>query len=538
MTRPAGCSEALPTDHETTAVLCVGAEVCSATAITKPGGVASFSCAIPEVAVLEKVDEAPAAPSEVSTPVMGLTVVREVTPGVLGPVQTPKSAEIVPGSVEDDIARKIRYDHRQKLIREIAASQLLQEELAKNSPNLVMAASFLSQVCGTDPGFRKLKETAGARIKKGLEDKEAGSKSDGVDCDVSTATNFGDLTDTADVAIAFVATAREGTAELPTAVASTSEQLNPDGDVTDAGSVADSIMSVGSSSSDQDQSHSTCGSSVSASDNRKRVAEESPEREREDSSRREFPGRVTRSAAGCRVYIPPVGDDKGELPARIISDHGSVGEKITGPQDNIVTVSHGGEIEGTELGDMGVSDTREETGGGHDVTVSTITATPLPSPFPVTSTPDSVPHVMTMARRLPEAVEMPILVIAHVRDAVVDNRLPPGPIVNDETLAMSTIATEDEFGRDTCVVNEICQMIEGMPKPWSAYRAFEAATARFPNIDRAALRLTTMAVLMGQRRCINRMTNAGMQSGPRRDEDGAIYLELNNTCADEYRNSY
>jgi len=56
--------------------------------------------------------------------------------------------------------------------------------------------------------------------------------------------------------------------------------------------------------------------------------------------------------------------------------------------------------------------------------------------------------------------------------------------------------------------------------------------------ENAALRLTTMAVLVGQRRCITRMTNAGMQSGPRRNENGPIYLELNNACADEYRNSY
>jgi len=80
----------------------------------------------------------------------------------------------------------------------------------------------------------------------------------------------------------------------------------------------------------------------------------------------------------------------------------------------------------------------------------------------------------------------------------------------------------DEFGRDTCVVNEVCQLLEDMPRPWSAYRAFEAATARFPNIDRAALRLTVLAVLMGQRCCANRMTTAG----------------LNSACGDDYRNSY
>jgi len=119
------------------------------------------------------------------------------------------------------------------------------------------------------------------------------------------------------------------------------------------------------------------------------------------------------------------------------------------------------------------------------------------------------------------------------------NDLPGATIGIIATIEPSrVIVLVNEFRRDTCVVNEVCQMIEEMPRPWSAYRAFEVATARFPNIDRAALRLTVLAVLMGQRRCINRMTTAGMQSGPRCDKDGKIYLELNNTCADEYRNSF
>jgi len=80
----------------------------------------------------------------------------------------------------------------------------------------------------------------------------------------------------------------------------------------------------------------------------------------------------------------------------------------------------------------------------------------------------------------------------------------------------------DEFGRDTCIVDEVCQMIKDMPRPWSAYRVFEAATARFPNIDRATLRMTVLAVLMGQRRCAIKMTTAG----------------INSACADAYRNSF
>jgi len=81
-------------------------------------------------------------------------------------------------------------------------------------------------------------------------------------------------------------------------------------------------------------------------------------------------------------------------------------------------------------------------------------------------------------------------------------------------------------------------MIEALPRPWSAYRAFEAASAQFPNIDRTALRMTMMAVLMGQRRCVNRLTTTGMTTGARRDKNGAAYVELNNACADDYRNSY
>jgi len=267
MPSPAGCPETRTTGAVlTTAVFGVGAGARSDTPTTNLGGVASFSCAIPEVPAHEGFDEAPAAPSEVPTPMIGMTIVREIASDVQGPVQTPKSTEIVPGSVEDDIARKIRYDHRQKLIREIAASQLLQEELAKNNPNLVMAASFLSQVSGTDAGYRKLKETAGARIKKGLEDAEAGSRSDGGDWDISIATNTGDLTDTDNAAIVPVAIVHEETAELQTAELPNAidqlnpegdaiDQLSPEGDATDAVSVADSVMSVGSSSSDRDQSH-------------------------------------------------------------------------------------------------------------------------------------------------------------------------------------------------------------------------------------------------------------------------------------------
>jgi len=43
---------------------------------------------------------------------------------------------------------------------------------------------------------------------------------------------------------------------------------------------------------------------------------------------------------------------------------------------------------------------------------------------------------------------------------------------------------------------------------------------------------------MAVRKPFNRLTNAGLVAGSRRDENGATYIELNNVCADDYRNSY
>jgi len=149
-----------------------------------------------------------------------------------------------------------------------------------------------------------------------------------------------------------------------------------------------------------------------------------------------------------------------------------------------------------------------------------------------------------------EPTVMPRIGSVPVEDSLSRTKAVPGPSVHavDPVLSFpeadriaaptQMIFLVDEWGRNTCVINEVCELIESMPRPWSAYRAFEAASARFPNIVRGALRFAVMAVLMGQRRCVNRLTNAGLVAGLRRDENGATYIELNNACADDYRNSY
>jgi len=102
----------------------------------------------------------------------------------------------------------------------------------------------------------------------------------------------------------------------------------------------DTFMSIGSSTEGSPE-HSTCGSSASASDSRKRAADESPDRRDDVTSRRKFPGRITRSAAGCRIYIPIAG--KGDYPGSVLKDDGTFVQRITeGQEDEAVAEGEGG----------------------------------------------------------------------------------------------------------------------------------------------------------------------------------------------------
>jgi len=106
----------------------------------------------------------------------------------------------------------------------------------------------------------------------------------------------------------------------------------------DVVSLDGSVMSINGSSSQESPDHSTCGSSVSASESRKRAADASPEREHEENSRRDFPRRVTRSAAGCRIYIPPITDEGDDCPMRVLKDDGTIRQTITvGQEEGIAT---------------------------------------------------------------------------------------------------------------------------------------------------------------------------------------------------------
>jgi len=72
----------------------------------------------------------------------------------------------------------------------------------------------------------------------------------------------------------------------------------------------DAAISIGDSDNEEGISEdysgtgsSSCGESMTSRGSRKRPADESPERETKEISRREFPGNVTRSEGWCRIYV-------------------------------------------------------------------------------------------------------------------------------------------------------------------------------------------------------------------------------------------
>jgi len=87
----------------------------------------------------------------------------------------------------------------------------------------------------------------------------------------------------------------------------------------------DAAMSVGDSDEEESESdgfsctdsNSSHGESTRSHGSRKRPADESPEREWDETRRREFPGIVTRSEGGCLQCRDPGVERSGEiLPSR------------------------------------------------------------------------------------------------------------------------------------------------------------------------------------------------------------------------------
>jgi len=94
----------------------------------------------------------------------------------------------------------------------------------------------------------------------------------------------------------------------------------------------------------------------------------------------------------------------------------------------------------------------------------------------------------------------------------------------------------ESWGRDAMMVEGIFRIIEGMEPPWVTLSVLENAVIQFPNVNRDLLRHTIMTVLMSQRRCVVRLTRAGLRLGPRTDREWNAFVELDLDYADRYSN--
>jgi len=110
--------------------------------------------------------------------------------------------------------------------------------------------------------------------------------------------------------------------------------------------------------------------------------------------------------------------------------------------------------------------------------------------------------------------------------------------VPDVSTRVGIQVTAEGWASDAQVVEGIFRIMEGMEPPWVTIEVLEEATVRFPTVDRETLQRTIMTVMMTQRRCVVRLTRAGLRRGPRTDRDGNSFVELDLDFADRYSMSH
>jgi len=134
-------------------------EVCSVASIAEGVGSATTAIAMSGVVACGETRDAPTVPGEIATPGHESSGAAAVVESAVQPEAIPQTTTItwVPGSAEEKAAMKGKYDHKQLMLREIAASQLLQEEIAKSDPNLLsVSASSLASMNGFLQNFQQI----------------------------------------------------------------------------------------------------------------------------------------------------------------------------------------------------------------------------------------------------------------------------------------------------------------------------------------------------------------------------------------------
>jgi len=302
------------------------------------------------------------------------------------------------------------------------------------------------------------------------------------------------------------------------------------------------------SSSDGSSESSESGESLSSTRSRKRPAEESPEREPPETIRKEFPGTVTRSEGGCRIHLPvsvATGVHDEEIPfatpTTVTADTPATPTTVT--SDTAVTTTTV-TIVTAPTSDATIP--KEVLGKGEATETPGVDNTAaVPNLVPEMSAgPEDIPEVLCRGSTVCEPMPRhpPVTTVRGVTSTeclVASGRVDVGPSVSVGGLpTMTGTGAADGWMRGARMVETIFQIIEGMEPPWVTIDVLEVAVGRFPNVDREFLRHTIMTVMMTQRRCVVRLTRAGLRLGPRTDRDGNAFVELDLDFADRYSTSH
>jgi len=433
-----------------------------------------------------------------------------------------------------------KYLEKKRVTRIVAAKSLLEEELAKAESSWALVATFC--VAAGDGEESCSREVVDVHLAA----REGQPAKSDMPAAVNTQTTVAQVSCTA--AIGQFRTIPELQAEATSVI--------PD----------DAPMSIG----DSEEEGSESG------------GDESPEREPAEMPRRVFPGLITRSEGGCWVYVPPTErtyetdetcatdatpgissmTTTDEAPPNDTTNATCVTDAMSATATEItvgatiatvatgtacaIDVATSGVATRMNLTTTGAflvptgAPTRDQSGFEMDATCSTslvstmIPRSSTPEPDTVVLYPVSEPTALFQAGQI-HAMGTPISRAEEVVSNLGGIRSEVMP--NATAGVMVPLATE-RWGRDAQIVEGLFQILEGMEPPWITVNVLEAAAVRFPNVDRESLRLTIMTMMMTQRRCLMRLTRAGLRRGPRIYRDGNFFIELDLDYADRYSTSH
>jgi len=493
------------------------------------------------------VDDTPVTPGEIATPTTYLEIADRSAERVMPRKETQVAGRI---ECEDDVSRATG---KRQVLREIDMATALRVHLAETNPELITATSFFNAVCDRthERKRRKINEVAAPGANE-MEKMGASPRTTDLSENAPSSKMIpasGGLT---------TGSKRRGGGDV---------ESDSDHEITDVVVLDDTEKSERETSCNESGSRSSSGSSSFSSDHsrasRKRAADGSPERKPRRIERRIFPGVTSQGKGGCRLFMPTrEKDEHAAIDEAIASDE--VSSKTMGvasrtpprEEDGARSVGNRDKPTGeTASEDMAVTEaTVHETNvacviDGSRRNLSMEEKGTTHKELYTTTGPSSTIERGTPFVVINTVVKIPAQLFAktHVRadetkgqHAIVTEGTLEVPTTRSttDTITASAVTTTNEWGRHGFVVAEVYKVLATMEPPWGSLCVYEAMAWRFPEVDPTALQMTVLAVLMTQRQCVRDLTLAEARRGPRRDENGEVFIELDLVYANRYSDSY